>query len=216
MTKKYKILVCDWDGTIANSMDYKRANICKIFAKYSWSNSEKVSEIHERLTGIPRFELFNEISLELNHKRLAILEYETLSEEYTRLNIESAKKSVGFQDAISCLKNLKEKIPIYVSSSAAKKEVEQSAKNLKLDSYFRRILGSEPGFSKGPEHIEYIAKSEKVKIDDILFIGDDMKDLVLGEAAGVRSLRVVRKAGVLGPNEIISFAEISKYFKLEI
>jgi phosphoglycolate phosphatase-like HAD superfamily hydrolase len=216
MTTIYKVLVCDWDGTIANSMHYKRENICKIFAKYSWSNSKKVSEIHERLTGIPRHELFNEISFQLNRKRLTILEYETLSEKYTALNIESAKKSVGFPDAISLLINLKGKIPIYVSSSAAKKEVELSAKNLKLDNLFKEILGSEPGFSKGPNHINYITELEKVTHNDILFIGDDMKDLVLGELAGVRSLRVVRKAGLLRPNEITSFAAIAQFFKEEL
>ena len=213
MTKIYKVLVCDWDGTIANSMDYKRENICKIFEKYPWSNSEKVGEIHERLTGIPRHELFNEISLELNRKRLTKFEYDKLSDEYTSLNIESAKKSAGFPDAISCLKKLKGKIPLYVSSSAAKQEVEQSARNLKLDSYFKKILGSEPGFSKGPEHIGYIVSAEKVTVDDILFIGDDMKDLFLGEAAGVKSLRVVRKSQALAVNEIISFMKIEEYFK---
>lgn len=182
ITKKTEVIVFDWDGTIFNSMEYKKNNIVKSIQKIENIDSNKIIELHNKYTGIPRKNLIQCIWNESIGEDLDDITFEAISTHYTQLNIESSKNAVIFEDSLRLLSKLKyrQNINIYVSSSAAKEEIIYSAKKNHIYDFFIEILGSNGEFSKGAGHFNYIINKEGVDREKIIFIGDDHHDYLIG------------------------------------
>ena len=211
--KKYKVLVCDWDGTLFDSMYYKHRNAYLVLRNFDWADEKSILRIHEELTGLPRKVLFNQIAENLRGRPFTDHEFEIVSTNYTALNKASAVNAKLFPEVFSFLSKISGTVPIYVSSSAAKIEVEHAAENQGVRSFFCEMIGSEPGFSKGPEHLSYIGRKENVSLSDILFVGDDIHDVLLGNKADVMTFRIMRS--VVIPDGLNKYPIIRQLTELE-
>lgn len=194
ITDKTKIIVFDWDGTIFNSMEYKKNNIIKSIQKFKNIDSNKIIELHNKYTGIPRKSLIECIWNESIGEVLNDITFEAISTLYTQLNIESSKNAVIFEDSLRLLSKIKNKknINIYVSSSAAKEEIVYSAKKNHIYDFFIEMLGSNGEFSKGAGHFNYISNKEGVDREKITFIGDDHQDYLIGLQNCINTYQICR------------------------
>jgi len=212
--ENYKVLVFDWDGTLFDSMQYKHKNTFLALQEFNWANEEEIFKIHSETTGLPRKILFNSIAISLRGEPFTDKEYSKVSNLYTSLNIASAKQAKVFPEVIEFLLKITKKIPVYVSSSADVNEVNFAADFHNVKSYFIELLGSTPGFSKGKEHLNYIGSKEKVNSKQLIFVGDDIHDVKLGNEANVFTLRIMRKISNKKENYPVlnQLKELEKYF----
>src|SRR4051812_12869920 len=120
---KIKAVVFDWDGTLFNSMSYKRSNFVALFEKFSIATDDLI-HFHVTYSGIPRKELFNRCLEMYTGQKFSEIEYQAISEKYTMMNLESSKTTRPFEDVEPGLKLLSEKgLKLFVSSSSAHDEL---------------------------------------------------------------------------------------------
>lgn len=206
---KIKAVVFDWDGTLFNSMEYKRGNFVELFGNYSIPKDSLI-EFHKTYSGIPRKDLFNKCLELFTKKTFSDSEYEIVSAKYTQMNLDSSIVVKPFDDVLSGLQSLKQKeLKLFVSSSSAHDELTEVSQNSGLRNLFEEVLGSRPNLNKGPEHINYLCHKFSLNKNEILFVGDDKQDLVLGEKAGVKTIRIHRE--MIRENEINSISEVLQF-----
>ncbi len=214
ITKDINTLVFDWDGTIFNSMKYKKLNIIKSLQNFTNIESKKIIELHKKYSGIPRRHLIEKIYFESQGIILEDETYNKISKFYTKMNIESSKNATIFPDALRLIQKIKKinKIKIYISSSASREEIEYSAKKNEIACYFIELLGSENEFTKGKTHFDYILKKENIGKENLVFIGDDYHDYLIGKQNNITTYQVCRGNSRLDDNfKIGSMDDIELY-----
>lgn len=191
------VVVFDWDGTVINSLEIKIANAGKLFNQQLGLPVEQVVAAYRRYSGVQRRQLFDAICRENSLPPLAEEQYQDLSTRFSEMNFAAIAAAIAGADpeqlvpaeAWAALEALRQAgHPLYVSSAADQNEVRSLARNLGLDRYFVEILGSIPGFSKGPQHIEYILRQQSVPATRVVMVGDEPTDIQLGHTAGVTTI----------------------------
>jgi len=190
-------------------MKYKRNNYIILFERFGKSRQELL-QFHKKQSGIPRKELFQKTYEFCTNNRLTEQDLIDLSKQYTELNLKASRFESCFPDAQEFLSLNKNRL-LFVSSSSAPDELIHVSESSGVKESFEEILGSKPGFSKGPEHIEYICQNYKLSLNEIIMVGDDEQDITLAGKAGIESLRVVRDQMYSGLNIIHSLMELKKY-----
>lgn len=193
LLERKKALVFDWDGTLFDSMKYKRTNIVRIFSGLG-AEAADVERLHGELSGIPRRELFNVMIRRLFARDMSEAEYEDLSRSYTQLNNTSSEQARLFDDVSPALAVLAGGFLLFVSSSAVPEELLPTVRSQPVFHLFSGVYGSEADFTKGAAHIGRIRSHFGFALLEFLFIGDDVRDMDLAAAAGVDALRIVRDA----------------------
>ncbi len=195
MSKSEKrALVFDWDGTLLDSSHYKRAGFIQLFQELG-ADAEKAGELHEKYSGIPRKELFSRIYEELFSKPLSDVHFQKLSQLYSELNLKAGETAHLFPEVRTTLESLRGKYQLFVSSSSTPEELGNMVRSQNLHALFTEVLGSRPGFSKGPEHFSYLCTKYGYTKSQYLFVGNDVQDRRLAEKAGVDWVLVERDKG---------------------
>ena len=82
-----------------------------------------------------------------------------------------------FNDTIDTVRALNEMgMDIFVSSSTFQPTIEEYFSRTGHLDLFKGILGYRPGFEKGADHFNHIHNEYDVKFEDMLFVGDSLKD----------------------------------------
>lgn len=189
-----KAVIFDWDGTVVDTMPLKIQNASEAFSRVFGACPRRVKETYEKYSGVPRKELFQFIAQESIGRKLSHSEFQQLSAEFTRTNLENYKKNSVFDEASrSALQSLKKKgLRLFVSSSAVQDEVMGLAVELGLDNLFDEILGSRDGFRKGKEHIQYLSDAYQIPVHQMAMVGDERADIRLSQKVGVMAIGVTR------------------------
>ena len=203
MMRQFKIIIFDFDGTLINSMPVKYENFSSTLTKEIMNSDSRyedsfnlkiiVKEKYIELSGMPRKRIFGEI---LNYLKIPLTQvnYEKFNSNLSELNQKTIDNNSIFPDAMNILNYCNEKnLPVFISSSVPQKELTYLAGTI-LDKYeIKEIMGSDQGFSKGKDHIQYLIGKYHYTKKDILFVGDNNSDYVLGTDAGVFTLVVDRE-----------------------
>jgi len=185
-------IIFDWDGTLFNSMEYKMRNMIKIFTELGASESETVL-LYRKLSGVPREKLFKAMFNNLFGRSMTDGEYIHLSNTFTNLNIESSLNAKLFDDVIPAIKKLKILFCLFISSSSDHKELISVVKNNQIEECFEGVFGSKQEFNKGRDHFQHITEKYPLKLPDLLFVGDDEQDMLIGKECGVDTVRIIRE-----------------------
>lgn len=203
------IILFDWDGTLIDSLDIKVHNAGALFEEVFGTPHARIEAAYRQHSGIPRRQLFDAICADNGLPSLSDEQFGELGRRFSKMNRATISKVAVSQDVISALKTLTERgYPLYVSSAAEPAEVRDVARALELDGFFCDILGSVHGFTKGLPHIEHVLRRYNARRSNVVFVGDEPADVVLGREAGVLT---VAKAGTYtasrlaeeGPDHII-------------
>lgn len=178
------VVVFDWDGTLIDSLPVKIQNAGALFAQTFGISGEKVMDAYRRHSGVPRRALFDAICQDVGLPLLDETQYAEMSESFTAMNLKAISRLEPPQDTVITLQWLvAQDIPAFVSTAAAPDEVQFLAKSLGLSPYFKEILGSRKGFTKGGEHIHYICQRYGYQRTMVIFVGDEPNDVRLGKQA---------------------------------
>ncbi len=190
----YPVVVFDWDGTLFQSQGYKGENLAVVFHELGIPR-EVTLQRYSELTGNPRRRIMDTIYREHSGGPLSPTLYEQLSGQFSALNLVCGISSVLYPEVLEVLEHLhRQGTRLFISSSAAPEELEPLVAHFRLEGLIENSYGSRPGFSKGPEHMARICRDTGYAPDQVLFVGDDLADMELAQAAGVARIRVVREA----------------------
>ncbi len=194
--KPIKAIVWDLDGTLIHfKIDYLRARktAIEILKKYGvpkrlltvnisiLENMKFAREFFEK-EGLPQKKI-NEIIEEVDNEIIKI-EYNAA---INAIMINGIDQVLEFAKK----KNLKQAIFTFNT----KKNAELSLKNVNLFHYFNLIVGRDnvTNLKPHPEHLIYICKQLNVKSDEILIIGDNIRDIEAAINVGAHSIALHTK-----------------------
>lgn len=186
------LCVFDFDGTLVDSMSVFADIAGRQIEKFYSIPFLKARQLYLDTSGVPFFE------------QLEILFPADFRNSECALAFEEEKKQSYFdqpliEGADELLKSLKDKgIQIAISSNNYQKLVRQFVQKRGLVCDY--VLGYEPDFAKGKPHFDFLKKKLSLNNQDIVFIGDSLKD---GEKAKDCSIDFVAKAGTFSKKDFL-------------
>jgi phosphoglycolate phosphatase len=184
---RYRAILFDWDGTLIESLPLKIANAADLFAETFDAEPQAVRTAYGRYSGVGRRQLFDEIARDCIGRSFTDVEFAGLSAAFTERNRQVIMKhGVLRPGALESLETLKEAgLYLGISTSAAQDEMEPLARHFGVAKFCDLLLGSRPGFAKGPDHVRYVSAHLNLANSDLAGVGDDERDMELFAAAGI-------------------------------
>ena len=187
-----RAFLVDWDGTLVDSLPIKRSNAAKLFADRLEADPAKITDSYSRHSGIPRRELFDSIASDCIGRPLDDREFAELSAEFTAMNQERVAKEGALRaGSVSVLARLRKAGRlVFISTAAAQHEIDLLAAGFGIAAECTEIMGSRPGFSKGPSHAAHVTEVYQIPSSEMAGIGDDEHDMRLFREAGILAVGI--------------------------
>lgn len=189
---KKKVVVFDFDGTIVNSMEAFARIASGVMPKHLPVDAETARRLYLETSGIPFFQQL-EILFPNNSANAAV------AEEFEKTKLESYLDEPLFDDATDTLKALRKNgMKVVVSSNNFQHMVDKYVAETKIE--FDMVLGFKDGFAKGADHFNHIERALDVTKEDIVFVGDSLKD---GERASSSGIGFIGKEGIFSREQFL-------------
>lgn len=180
-----KAIIFDFDGTLADSMPFLEKIGVEMMMKYFEAEKEDATQRYRSTTGLPY-----EHQVKINFPDHP--DCDAAIDEFEKLKKDRIFDQLLFDDTENTVRKLNEMgFDVFVSSSTFQPTIEEYFRRLGILDLFRGILGYRPGFEKGADHFNYIHSEYDVQFDDMLFVGDSLKDYE-------RSQEFCRFIGIIG------------------
>lgn len=179
--KEFKLVIFDFDGTIADSFEVCFGTIDNIFRKRGWpALSRKAKKQARELSAKELFDYF-----EIPKYKLVFLIrkiFDEMEKNYGEVNI--------FRGIKTTLEDIeKNNIKIALLTSNNKKSVEKFFKKYKLTDFFEEVHYRSGLFSK---HliINRIIKKFKLRKSEVIMIGDEIRDIEAAQKSEIKMIAV--------------------------
>lgn len=179
MRKKH-LLIFDFDGVIADSIDLIREIYNDIHKKYNLPHAKSNEDVTELF--------YKNVFVSLSAKGLSPIDICGFFMDMHTETLKRSHKMKPFPGIINEIKELaKENHKFCIVSSNHIKVIQPFLKKHKLDDIFHEIMGAEEDSSK-VEKIKRAIKKMDSKKGNTYYIGDTVGDIVEGEHAGVKTV----------------------------
>ncbi|MFV1980036.1 MAG: HAD family hydrolase [Rhodothermia bacterium] len=187
-----KAFLFDWDGTLVDSIPIKISNAAELFSRLFEADRGEVQDSYAEHSGVPRRELFDLIALDCFGRRLTEPEFDRASSEFTALNRERIAARARLRSgSVEVLARLKEQGRlVFISTATTQDEIDPLAAGFGVATFCTEVLGSRPGFTKGPVHAAHVASRYGVQKHEMAGIGDDEHDMRLFSEAGITAVGI--------------------------
>ncbi|MFX0163240.1 MAG: HAD family hydrolase [Candidatus Hodarchaeota archaeon] len=192
---KSVVIVLDFDGTVANTMPKLEEIAVKLMTREYGLTEKEARTKYVYTTGLPFVQQIDTL-FPGNPKNKHVVE------QFEKEKIEKIFEQPLFPDAKETIRKLKEAgYIVCISSSTFQPTIEKyfKLKNVEAD----LILGYREGFEKGRDHFEYIKQKFGVNSDNLIFVGDSLKD---AERAVQNNVKFIAKLGLFKPEEFKKIA----------
>ncbi|MCZ2443745.1 MAG: HAD family hydrolase [Flavobacteriales bacterium] len=180
-----KAILFDFDGVILDSLEVKTQAFYEMYLPYGVAMAERVKTHHLQHGGISRFEkfkLYHDEWLGIPTDESKIYE---LANEFSRRVFEGVVNAPEVKGIRSFLEANYHRYRIWVITGTPTEEIQEIVKAVQMDNYFEACYGS-------PEKKTYwtakIIKDEKLKPEEVLFVGDALADYEAAQVNGTHFL----------------------------
>ena len=170
---KYKNIIFDFDGVLAESVHIKTQAFYKLYEPYGKQIAEQVVEHHNVNGGMSRFEKFPLYHKEFLGKVLTENEIEDLSKQFSNLVVEGVVDATEVPGATWFLKKYYSKMNFWIVSATPTSEIREIVLARKMNEYFKGVWGS-PEIKSSI--VSFLIQTEGLKKDKTIFLGDAMAD----------------------------------------
>ncbi len=180
-----KVLVFDWDGTIANSVG--KIGECKIFLAEKYGYPPPCEEVVRKVLG----KKFEE-ALAICFPSASSYMLSQIGKEFHELMKEELYQAALFPGVIEVLSQLKEKgFKLAIATSKNPGEMKKALADHFLEETFDMVCCGEQFESKpSPKMLEYIMESWAVRPEECLMIGDTIFDIEFSQNANIPVIAV--------------------------
>lgn len=171
-----KMIVFDMDGTIADTTDLELKLFAKIFGKNK--------NYYKKYFGPPSKEIIQKLKPNWLNKR--VLLYDLLWE--TEYLYELKKRKWLFKDAKETLGALKQKYQIGIITSSVRRTAIITLKDIFPLFDFVLCAKEYNKHKPNPESLNLIMKKYNLKPNEIIYIGDNINDIIFGKKAKTKTI----------------------------
>ena len=168
----FKAIIFDFDGVIIESFDIKTQAFRELFKIYP-AHVEEIVKYHQQNGGVSRYKKFEHIYINILRKPFDEATSKQLGEKFSELVVEEVKKCPYVPGALEYIRERSRNSRLFIASGTPEEELRNIIDARGLSGYFRGIYGSPATKS---EIIMQILKSEKLKKEDVIFVGDTITD----------------------------------------
>ena len=209
LNSKIKAVVFDFDGTIANTMPFLTELAVELLTKNYSISKDEAKRRYLETTGMDFASQLNLIFPEHpKNKEVA--------------DIFEAKKLKGildepvFPDTISTFKSFREKnIKTFICSSTKQEIIAKYCFMNKINGLIDGAFGYRPDFKKDKQ-IDFILQHYRLQPDEVLFIGDSLRDFDFAKNKGIRFIGItsIFKSAEFQRKGLLSVASLAEFVKL--
>ncbi len=189
--KKQTTIIFDFDSTLAESLP----QVKKIFIEIA-----KELHFNQVSEGLMEKIIRKEVRETLRELKIPIFKLpkiERLFRQKMKMVIKKIRPFPKIKNMLAVLK--KEGYPLGILSSNSQENVLWFLKKYRLNSYFDFIDGGSGFFGKA-RRLKKLLKRNKIKINDVVYIGDETRDIL---AAQKNKIRVVSVTWGINPKEVL-------------
>jgi len=180
-----KGILFDFDGTLIDTMHYFQKIAGEVIYKYYRIPVSDGEHLYFETSGLP-FEKQMEIIMPGGDYNFSVVE------EFERRKLDNLFNEKFEPEVRTALQALEKRgLTLGISSGNFTHLINEFLEKEQLP--FPVVMGYEPGFEKGRDHFEHFLKKTGFKKEEILFVGDSIKD---GERAQEYGVRFIGKAGI--------------------
>lgn len=162
------ICAFDFDGTLVDSMHGYAEIASELIGRQHGINREQARKMYYDTSGLPFFQQL-EILFPGNPSNASI------AEEYEQRKLDGFFALDFIRDAKPTIDALRSrKIKVAVCSNNFQDNVDRFVEHRSIE--FDYVLGFREGFFKGKPHFDHVLAAENATLDEMVFVGDSLKD----------------------------------------
>ena len=191
MTTGIRIVAFDFDGTVVDSMGGFADLAGEILAREHGLSVDEGRRRYRDTSGLPFF-------LQLDELFPSHPDNPRLAAEFEARKLEGFFRQTWFPDVPDALSRLRAGgVITAVCSNNSEENVRTFVQRRRAETgvTFDHVLGFRPGFQKGPPHFDHLLQVEGATRDQLLLVGDSLKD---AEKAVSYGIGFVARTGTFG------------------
>jgi phosphoglycolate phosphatase-like HAD superfamily hydrolase len=188
-----KTVFWDFDGVIKDSVEIKSDAFEELFLPYGKDVAKKVREHHERNGGVSRFDKLP-IYIEWAGQKPTQKVVNEYAENFSTLVKQKVIDSEWIPGVLNYLNSNYNRQNFFLITATPQQEIEDILRILKINHFFKKIVGSP---TKKHKAIEFIMKKYSFLFKDSLVVGDSGSDY---NAANVNNIQFVLRQTALNKN----------------
>lgn len=189
-----KVVIFDFDGVIAESLDIKTKAFAELFQKENKNARRKIVDYHLRNLGVSRYEKFKHIYTKILKRPLGKNEFKMLCAEFSGLVRDKVIAAAYVKGAKEFLQRYAHRYRCFVLSATPKQELGQIIRERKIRHFFKAVYGTP---DDKPVIVRKILAEEKARPKEAVYIGDSLSDYRAARANSVRFIaRIKGKGGI--------------------
>jgi phosphoglycolate phosphatase-like HAD superfamily hydrolase len=180
-SSELKVIALDFDGTLVESNLIKDRAFKAIFSDWPEHTDTMMRWhlAHDSIERVEKFRYFVEEVLELSGRKDLIEKLTAKFGELTKDAIIGCPFVKGAEDFLEYIRN---RYFVYLVSATPQKDLEQIIEAIGLNGYFKKVYGAP---IKKAETLDNIMKTEKVTVNEIMYIGDSPEDQQCAKDLGI-------------------------------
>lgn len=179
------VVVFDFDGTLVDSMSAFADIAARVMPRRLPVDAATARRLYLETSGLPFFQQLE--TLFPGDPAIA-----ATAEEFEQAKAEGYFDEPLYEDAAETLAHLRERgVRVAVSSNNFQELVDRFVERAGI--FFDLVLGFREGFAKGEAHFAHIEESFGIPREQIIFVGDSLKD---GERARASGVAFIGKEGI--------------------
>jgi phosphoglycolate phosphatase-like HAD superfamily hydrolase len=172
---RYRVIVFDYDGTLAMSNAIKREAYFRVMPEYG---DVLPMVLHKnpadaRREIILKTLLMRDPSL-ASRENVLLSDVEAVAAKYDLIATKGASVCPERSGATACLKLLSESVPLYLLSATQQTSLQRIVDYRGWSGYFQRVIGVE--VTKKTDMLQSFALEQNVRTSDVLMVGDSVYD----------------------------------------
>jgi len=168
-----KVLIFDFDGVIAESVDVKTQAFRQLFQDNYPSKTKQIVDFHLANGGMSRFDKFRHIYKNILKEELSENLFKALCDRFNRLVVDDVIACPGVKGVNDFLEKYSPKMPMYIVSATPDAEIKEIVAKRSLSKYFLEVFGSP---TKKADIIKAILLKHSLTPKEAIFIGDSSND----------------------------------------
>ena len=180
--KDMEAIIFDFDGVIIESLNLKKDAFVEIYKPFGQEIVAKVIDFHLKNGGMSRYEKIAYCHKNFLNKEISELELKELVKGFSDIVLDKIASCPFVEGVREFIEGNYQRYKMFVSSGTPDFEIKKTVEMIGIKNYFKGVYGSA---QSKKEHIKQILGDYFLFPQQVIFIGDALKDKEAADATGL-------------------------------